>query len=125
MTRINAGIPPKNLSDKHLLAEHREIKRIPNHLRKHGYHPHKIPKQFSLGKGHVLFFIDKGFYTQQRYCRIYLECRKRGFRITNFLEAWDVYYDFNNLFNDWKASKTDRALIKARIAERNKATKIK
>ena len=30
MTRINCGIPPEELSDKHLLAEHREIKRIPN-----------------------------------------------------------------------------------------------
>lgn len=28
MTRINVGIPPRALSDKHLLAEHREIKRI-------------------------------------------------------------------------------------------------
>ena len=30
MTRINAGIPVEKLSDQHLLAEHREIKRIPN-----------------------------------------------------------------------------------------------
>ena len=29
MTRINAGIKVENLSDQHLLAEHREIKRIP------------------------------------------------------------------------------------------------
>ena len=30
MTRINVGILPKELSNKHLIAEHREIKRIPN-----------------------------------------------------------------------------------------------
>jgi hypothetical protein len=34
MTRINTGIPPKELTDKHLLAEHREIKRIPNCIKK-------------------------------------------------------------------------------------------
>ena len=30
MTRVNVGIPPVELVDQHLLAEHREIKRIPN-----------------------------------------------------------------------------------------------
>ena len=30
MTRINVGIPPTELTDRHLLAEHREIKRIQN-----------------------------------------------------------------------------------------------
>jgi len=30
MTRINAGYSVRRLTDKHLLAEHREIKRIPN-----------------------------------------------------------------------------------------------
>ena len=30
MTRINVGIPPAELTGKHLIAEHREIKRIPN-----------------------------------------------------------------------------------------------
>ena len=34
MTRINAGIPAAMLTGKHLLAEHREIKRIPNEVRK-------------------------------------------------------------------------------------------
>ena len=34
MTRINAGIPPKKLTNRHLLAEHREIKRIPNVIKK-------------------------------------------------------------------------------------------
>ena len=30
MTRINVDIPVKNLTDEHLLAEHREIKRVGN-----------------------------------------------------------------------------------------------
>ena len=34
MTRINSAIPVKCLTDEHLLAEHREIKRLPYCLRK-------------------------------------------------------------------------------------------
>jgi hypothetical protein len=32
MTRINVGVHPSELSTKHLIAEHREIKRIPNNV---------------------------------------------------------------------------------------------
>ena len=61
MTRINSHINPKNLSDEHLLAEHREIKRVPKMLYKSikkGSVP-KIPNKFCLGTGHVTFFYDK------------------------------------------------------------------
>ena len=34
MTRINSGIPVKSLTDEHLLAEHREIKRLPYYIRR-------------------------------------------------------------------------------------------
>ena len=34
MTRINVGINPADLTGKHLIAEHREIKRIPNCIAK-------------------------------------------------------------------------------------------
>ena len=59
MTRINVGIPPAELTDKHLLAEHREIKRIPNCIAKGKYNMEGIPDKFKLGKGHVKFFYNK------------------------------------------------------------------
>jgi hypothetical protein len=34
MTRINVAIPPAELTMRHLLAEHREIKRIPRAFHK-------------------------------------------------------------------------------------------
>jgi hypothetical protein len=84
MTRINAGIPVEYLSDQHLLAEHREIKRIPNTKF------NSIPtKEFTLGKGHVLFFIDKNNYTLNRYIEIYQECLKRNFNVTNYSDCWN------------------------------------
>lgn len=119
MTRINIGIPPRLLSDKHLLAEHREIKRIPNHLRKYGLACTKnIPKEFTLGKGHVLFFIDKGKYTMTRYVSIFEECVNRGFRVESYIKAWEIYMDsymMSTLFNDYKPTKKDITIIAQRL----------
>ena len=65
MTRINIGIPPKQLTNKHLIAEHREIKRIPNVISKGKYNLKSIPPEFTLGKGHVSFFYDKLQYLKE------------------------------------------------------------
>ena len=59
MTRINVGIPPADLNGRHLIAEHREIKRIPNLVNRGRYSLDNQPKLFKLGKGHVKFFYDK------------------------------------------------------------------
>lgn len=117
MTRINAGLKPKELTDKHLLAEHREIKRIPNHLAKFGK-PKAIPKQFTLGTGHVLFFIDKGKYLLERYFEVYRECKNRGFNVTDFSDAWLIYQQFPEYYNTWIETPEARELIKQRIYER-------
>lgn len=125
MTRINAGIPPAELSDKHLIAEHREIKRIPNHLAKHWSRLFKngiesLPKEFTLGKGHVLFFIDKGAYTYYRYEEIYEECLKRGFLITYFGYAWEIYDGLDSGWRkNWEPTPEAIKLIKERIKENN------
>ena len=89
MTRINAFIPPSELTDKHLLAEHREIKRIPNTVKSGKARIENIPEQFTLGKGHVKFFYNKLLWLYFRYIRIYDECINRGFNVTNYSEAWD------------------------------------
>ena len=60
MTRINAGIPVETLHDKHLIAEHREIKRIPNCIAKGRYSLKDKPSKFVLGTGHVKFFYEIG-----------------------------------------------------------------
>jgi deoxyribonuclease (pyrimidine dimer) len=124
MTRINAGIPPRMLSDKHLLAEHREIKRIPNHFKKHYHATSKkftIPSHFTLGKGHVLFFIDKGTYTKTRYYQIYAECLARGFQVTFYGDAWTIYDNFPNYNHNYEPTPNDKSLILARLLERDYA----
>ncbi len=120
MTRINVGIPPKELSNKHLIAEHREIKRIPNHFKKFGEKCLvDIPKEFCLGKGHVKFFLDKPWYTYTRYLEIYKECLNRGFKVTCYANAWESYIGFENLVNYFPTPK-DIELIKERIREKTR-----
>lgn len=84
MTRINC-VPPEELTDKHLLAEYRELPRVFSlayGAYRRGVDPATFPQQYVLGKGHVLFFYDKLAYLERRFNAIYLECRKRGWRCT-------------------------------------------
>jgi len=120
MTRINANIDVKLLTDKHLLAEHREIKRVParyqGRLAKGDFSG--IPDTFKLGGGHELFFINKGKFTFKRYIKLHQECLDRGFNVTNFMSSWNVYDDNLEHFNDWDATQTDNELVIERISQR-------
>ena len=58
MTRINT-VPPQELCDKHLMAEIREITRIPNTIKSGKARIEGIPPDFRLGSGHVNFFTTK------------------------------------------------------------------
>lgn len=86
MTRINC-IDPILLNDAALGAEYRELPRVFGLVRKaaaKGLKPTdlKIPKNYTLGKGHVLFFYDKLLYLMLRYDNeIVPECRIRGRKV--------------------------------------------
>lgn len=87
MTRINGNIPPAHLVDSHLLAEYREIIRIPNVV--NATDPNivlerikKAPKSFVLGQGHVTFFYDKILFLHNRFLSILEELKLRGFTTT-------------------------------------------
>ena len=117
MTRINVGVHPSELSNKHLLAEHREIKRIPNCVKSGKAKVENIPTVFSLGQGHVKFFYNKLGYLKDRYADIYKECLHRGFNVQNYIDAWvGIPLD---LMGQYKPSSTDREIILQRIKERS------
>ena len=116
MTRINVGIPPAELVNQHLIAEHREIKRIPNCIAKGKYNMEGIPERFKLGTGHVKFFYNKLLYLKNRYTSLYNECIKRGFNVQNYIGAWDNVPQ--ELMNDYKVEPNDIIIIKKRIDER-------
>jgi deoxyribonuclease (pyrimidine dimer) len=118
MTRINVSVPPQELSNQHLIAEHRELKRIPNTVRSGKAIVRDIPEKFTLGKGHVKFFYNKLLFLKNRYELLYQECINRGFKVTYYGNAWDGLPA--NLMNDYTPSKEDDFIIRERIKERTK-----
>ena len=118
MTRINCGIPPEELTDKHLIAEHREITRIPNAIRSGRFNLFGQPDEFTLNEGHVKFFYDKLRYLEKRYTSLYLECIKRDFNVTYKGDA------FGNIpkkyMGDYEPTDRDRQIVRERIALRLK-----
>ena len=116
MTRINIGISPVELVNQHLLAEHREIKRIPNCVAKGKYNMEGIPERFKLGTGHVKFFYNKLLYLKNRYIKLHKECINRGFNVQNYIKAWDNVPE--ELMNDYKVKANDIKIIKERINEK-------
>lgn len=117
MTRINSAIKVTNLTDEHLLAEHREIKRIPGVYLRHKITNKPIPKKFTLGTGHVLFFIDKAAFTAGRYEMLYEECLNRGFNVEHYFDNWNVYEN-DYILNDHISTMEEYNLLVDRITER-------
>lgn len=115
MTRINL-IPVSELLDQHLLAEHREIKRIPNCISKGKYSLSWILDEYTMWAGHVKFFYNKLWWIYNRYIELYKECLKRGFNIQNYTEAFkDCPW---MLFNNYQPTEKEINLSKSRIQEK-------
>jgi deoxyribonuclease (pyrimidine dimer) len=127
MTRINL-VPPAELTDQHLFAEFREMKMVPMSLRRslaaRGLQGvlSMVPREYTLGKGHVSFFYDKGAYMQERYARVRAELSRRGVRFdqSSALDSTGVWQlpGHGALWKNYIPTETALALIRARIAEK-------
>lgn len=106
----------EELPDKLLLAELREIKRIPNVIRQGKYNPTGIPEQFTLGPGHVKFFYNKLEYLLNRYTSLREEALARGFNVSDWSAAWEGVP--TQLMNDYVETERDRQILLQRIAEK-------
>jgi len=83
MTRINV-VPVEELTDKHLLAEYRELPRVFALARKwyeRGGDTSTLPKDYRMGEGHVKFFYDALWFCYERQASLYKECKNRGFQV--------------------------------------------
>lgn len=116
MTRINCGIPPAELNQKHLLSEHREIIRVPNCVSKGRFNLKGQPQKFKLNTGHVKFFYTRLGYLKNRYEELYLECKKRGYNVQYYGNSWDNIP--KELMNDYIPTLEDKKLVRQRIRER-------
>ncbi len=115
MARINL-IPPKELCDQHLLAEFRELTRIPNAVAKGKYNLVGMPDDYKLGTGHVRFFFNKLMFLKKRYQDLYEECKVRGF---NVKYIWsDSLPEDKNLWLDYIPTVNAIEVNRARIQER-------
>lgn len=124
MTRINC-IPVDELTNKHLVAEYRELPRIYGLVKKKiskNVKPFEIkkPSGYTLGTGHVLFFYDKLDWLTNRYNNLCDEMKHRGFTV-NYSDTTDL---LNGIPQEWFGTFTvdEHALSinRQRIAERLK-----
>ena len=115
MTRINL-VPPSELYDQHLLAEHREIKRIPNLIKSWKYNLRDIPEKYTMWKWHVKFFYDKIYFLYIRYIYLYNECRARGFNIEDYSRSF--LWVPESLNNDYIPTKEEIKISKERLSEK-------
>jgi|TARA_B100000029_G_scaffold309241_1_gene301830 deoxyribonuclease (pyrimidine dimer) len=120
LTRINI-IDPSELTDQHLIAEYREIfmvgSSLQRSLKSKSWDIKSIPKQYTLNKGHVKFFYDKGKYLSKRYDDLRKEMKARGMNPDDTRvfkrEQWP-----NELWNDWTPRIEDYKIIRKRIQEK-------
>lgn len=116
MTRINVSIPPRELIMQHLIAEHREMIRIPNTVKSGKAKIQGIPNKFTLGTGHVKFFYNKLLFLKNRYEAVYAECIRRGYNVKYYGDAWDGVP--SHLMNDYSPTAEDDKIIRQRIQEK-------
>lgn len=121
MTRINV-IPPTELTVKHLVAEYREITRLPKNLvtslaRAKPFSMSEIPHQYVLGTGHVKFFYNKMKYLEKRFESLVSEMLSRGYNPTYRDSSIFIPID-KKFYNDYTPTKEAMELNKQRIAER-------
>ena len=123
MTRINADLDPRRLTDQHLLAEYRELPMVPAALRRSlrtksvGDVLQSVPGKFTLNKGHVSFFYNKLAFLESRYSKIVSELQRRGVKVdtSRTFGGEDIPYVF---YGKAEFDKADRRTIIARIKER-------
>jgi deoxyribonuclease (pyrimidine dimer) len=124
MTRVNL-VDPTELANQHLFAEFRELKMIPKALARSLKTQSvekilkKIPKEFTLNTGHVLFFYDKGEYLRKRYELLKEELIVRGYNFNRDakFDPDDVMFD-PQWNGDYKPDERAFAIIRERIAEK-------
>lgn len=115
MTRINV-VPPSELCDQHLLAEHRELTRIPNAVARGKFDLRGQPADYILGAGHVRFFFNKLTFLQRRHQALHEECLARGFKVQNRFPS--ELPNAPELWLDYVPTESALVLNRARIAER-------
>jgi hypothetical protein len=122
MTRINI-ISVKELSREHLIAEYREITRLPKNLIKSlnrkskPFSMEEIPTEYKLGQGHVKFFYDKMLFLQNRFEQLVNEMLHRGYK-PNYTDSNIFIPKDKRFYNDYNPTQKAIELNRKRIEDR-------
>lgn len=122
MTRINT-VEPSDLTTEWLISEWRELPRIVNELEKHPqrFNIKQIPSDYTLNKGHVLFFRNKLLFLAKRHRELKRELRKRGIKHDKRVKV-ELYYlaPYIKMYacNDWTPNSDDHSILIERLQER-------
>ena len=118
MTRINT-VPPRALTDQHLLGEYNEIRRpinlaIKRYAKERSKIHQNIPSTYELRAGHVTFFYNKLQYIIDRFDAIKEEMRARGWSANGIIDA-DIP---DELKGNWNPDTRSNSILKERLVER-------
>ena len=122
MTRINV-VPVQELSRQHLIAEYREIARVPNNIRTSLARKNKpfsmseIPSEYVLGTGHVKFFYNKCLFLQKRFEQLVNEMVSRGYN-PSFRDS-SIFKVRDDLHNDYIPTQDALSINRQRIKDRS------
>lgn len=124
MTRINL-VPVEELSRQHLVAEYREITRLPGNLKTALTRKSKpfsfteIPSEYVLGTGHVKFFFDKMQFLEQRFEQLVAEMLKRGYN-PSYMDSTIFRDCLPEFYNNYVPTERALEINRQRIKERSK-----
>lgn len=122
-------VDPRILTDQHLMAERRELRMIPPLLEKQcqifktqvnvkPYILSKIPQKYTLGSGHMLFWLDKFKFLETRFNALTHEMKFRGFNADETLTLEVELAKINGLYETWLPTSEDILISRTRIVER-------
>lgn len=120
MTRINV-VPVSELTREHLIAEYREIMRLPNNLRtslnrkSSPFSLTEIPKEYKMGKGHVKFFFNKFKFLEKRFNELITEMKNRGYN-PNFTDS-SIFKVSEEFYKDYLPTNDALEINRQRIKE--------
>ncbi len=125
MTRINC-VPVEELSGPHLVAEYRELPRVIALAQKASLRGgfQQQPTEYTLGKGHLLFFYTRLGYLAKRHAELIREMKRRGYKPSFQGITRSQFPDIPDRFwNDWQPDIDALRLNRARIEARSKPAK--
>lgn len=112
MTRINC-VDVKILSRQHLVAEYKELPRIYALVAK-SKKGRRLPSNYTMGTGHVLFFYNKMAWIKVRHKQLIDAMIRRGYK-PKYTQAPDIQPDDQ----EWTPNSKDMEVNMQRLYERD------